>query len=74
MSLERALEIANHTPIERNQEILPLDQATGRILFDDLISLVDDPRFDNSAMDGWAVREADCQETGAVLRLSLIHI
>ena len=69
MSLERALEIANHTPIERNQEILPLDQATGRILFDDLISLVDDPRFDNSAMDGWAVREADCQETGAVLRI-----
>ena len=69
MSLERALEIANHTPIERNQDILPLDQATGRILFDDLISLVDDPRFDNSAMDGWAVREADCQETGAVLRI-----
>ena len=69
VSLERALEIANHTPVQRNQDILPLDQATGRILFDDLISLVDDPRFDNSAMDGWAVREADCQETGAVLRI-----
>jgi len=69
VSLERALEIANHTPMERNPEILALDQATGRILFDDLISLVDDPRFDNSAMDGWAVREADCQETGAVLRI-----
>ncbi len=63
------MEIANHTPMKRNPESLPLDQATGRILFDDLISLVDDPRFDNSAMDGWAVRETDCQETGAVLRI-----
>jgi molybdopterin molybdotransferase len=69
VSLERALEIANCIPMERNPENLPLDQATGRILFDDLSSLVDDPRFDNSAMDGWAVREEDCQESGAVLRI-----
>ena len=69
VSLERALEIATHSLIERNPESLPLDKATGRILFDDLVSLVDDPRFDNSAMDGWAVREADCQEEGAVLNV-----
>ena len=69
VSLERALEIAGDLSMERNSEHLPLDMATGRILFEDIISRVDDPRFDNSAMDGWAVREADCKEPGAVLRV-----
>ena len=62
VSLERALEIATQLSMQRNPEDLPLDQASGRILFDDISSHVDDPRFDNSAMDGWAVREADCKE------------
>jgi len=69
VSLERALEIASQFPLHRDSETMPLDQASGRILFDDLSSHVDDPRFDNSAMDGWAVREADCEEPGAVLRI-----
>ena len=69
VSLERALEIAGGRSMERNSEHLPLDMATGRILFEDIISRVDDPRFDNSAMDGWAVREADCKEPGALLRV-----
>jgi len=69
VSLERALEIATQLSIQRKPESLPLDQAAGRILFDDLRSHVDDPRFDNSAMDGWAVREEDCQEPGTVLRI-----
>jgi len=69
VSLERALEIASQFPLHRDSETVPLDQASGRILFDDLNSHVDDPRFDNSAMDGWAVREADCEEPGAVLRI-----
>jgi molybdopterin molybdotransferase len=63
------LEIASQFPLHRDSETVPLDQASGRILFDDLNSHVDDPRFDNSAMDGWAVREADCEEPGAVLRI-----
>ena len=56
-------------PMQRNPEILALDKASGRVLFDDLSSHVDDPRFDNSAMDGWAVREADCEKPGSVLRI-----
>ncbi|MGB2029360.1 MAG: gephyrin-like molybdotransferase Glp [Candidatus Poseidoniaceae archaeon] len=36
-----------------------LQDAHGRILAEDLHSLVDDPPFDNSAMDGFAMREAD---------------
>tara|TARA_B100000959_G_scaffold103746_1_gene109393 strand:+ start:1325 stop:2533 length:1209 start_codon:yes stop_codon:yes gene_type:complete len=69
VSLERALEIATQLSMQRTPEVLPLDQASGRILFDDLSSHVDDPRFDNSAMDGWAVREADCKESETVLRI-----
>ena len=55
--------------MERDSETLTLDQATGRVLFEDLSSLVDDPRFDNSAMDGWAVRKSDCKDTGTVLKI-----
>jgi len=69
VSLERALEIATQLSMQRTPEVLPLDQASGRILFDDLSSHVDDPCFDNSAMDGWAVREADCKESETVLRI-----
>jgi molybdopterin molybdotransferase len=36
-----------------------LSQAHNRILAEDLTSKVDDPPFDNSAMDGWAVRSSD---------------
>ena len=40
---------------------MQLDDAAGRVLATNLASKVDDPRFDNSAMDGWAVRAADCK-------------
>ena len=69
VSLERALEIAYQHHMERKDEILSLTMASGRTLFDDLCSKVDDPRFDNSAMDGWAVREADCKEEATSLRI-----
>jgi molybdopterin molybdotransferase len=38
---------------------VPLSEAHGRILAESLRSRVDDPPFDNSAMDGFAMREAD---------------
>ena len=40
---------------------MQLEDAAGRVLATNLASKVDDPRFDNSAMDGWAVRAADCK-------------
>ncbi len=42
-------------------ETLPLDQALGRILAEELISPVNVPPLDNSAMDGYALRLADWQ-------------
>ena len=40
-------------------ETLPLAKAIGRVLAEDCISKIDMPVFDNSAMDGYAVRTGD---------------
>ena len=69
VSLQRAIELTSQFTLVREEETIPLITASGRTLFEDLRSTVDDPRFDNSAMDGWAVREADCKELGAILRI-----
>ena len=69
VTLERALEIALNNPLPRKTESISLDQASGRVLAIDLASKVDDPRFDNSAMDGWAVRKSDCQVLGNRLKI-----
>ncbi len=49
--------------------MVQLDDAAGRVLATILASKVDDPRFDNSAMDGWAVRAADCKAEGTSLSI-----
>ena len=40
-------------------EQIPLDQASGRVLGEDVVAAVDVPGFDRSNMDGFAVRAAD---------------
>ena len=42
-------------------ETAPLMDALGRVLAEDVVSAEDVPAFDNSAMDGYAVRFADTQ-------------
>ena len=73
VTLQRAVELACLETTGRRTETVQLDDAAGRVLATKLASKVDDPRFDNSAMDGWAVRAADCEAEGTTL-LSLIHI
>ncbi|MEO0540186.1 MAG: gephyrin-like molybdotransferase Glp [Cyanobacteria bacterium P01_A01_bin.105] len=43
-------------------ETLPLMAATGRVLAQPICSPLDFPHWDNSAMDGYAVRHADVQQ------------
>lgn len=69
VSLERAIELALQYPLPKHTEIISLDAARGRILASALVSKVDDPRFDNSAMDGFAVISSDCQRPGAELTI-----
>lgn len=42
------------------EESVPLAEAVGRVLTTDLRARADLPGFDNSAMDGYAIRAADC--------------
>lgn len=53
-------------------EHVPLAEAHGRLLGEDLRSLVDDPPFDNSAMDGFAMREGDVPEVPATLPVQAV--
>jgi len=69
VTLQRAIELACLEVIDRRTEMVQLDDAAGRVLATTLASKVDDPRFDNSAMDGWAVRAADCEAEGTTLSI-----
>ena len=51
-------------------EVVPLADATGRVLVADLHSPLDLPPFDNSAMDGYAVRAADLGSGSTELAVS----
>jgi molybdopterin molybdotransferase len=44
--------------------------ADGRVLAQDVTAALQVPPQDNSSMDGYAVRTADCAQTGAVLRVT----
>jgi molybdopterin molybdotransferase len=49
---------------ERPKEVLPSFEALGRVLACSIVSTVDVPPHDNSAMDGYAVRAADLTQAG----------
>lgn len=55
----RRLILARVTPL--GEERVPLPAASGRILSADVRAPRDMPLWDNSAMDGYAVRSADCK-------------
>ena len=73
---------ANALPVEQAQafirrlvpqvqavEQLPIRSALGRVLAHDMVSAIDVPAADNSAMDGYALRGADLAGSGdTVLR------
>ncbi len=59
VQFEEALEISQRRKISVEIEELDLDSCHNRIIAVDLVSKVDDPPFDNSAMDGFAMRNQD---------------
>ena len=64
ISLEKAKVLVSENIFTLSSESINLSDANGRILSKSLISKVNDPRFDNSAMDGWAVIKEDCNLNG----------
>ena len=53
----RARMLAQIAPLDA--ETVALRQAVGRVLAEDVTAVRDQPPFDASAMDGWALRSAD---------------
>jgi molybdopterin molybdotransferase len=51
-------------------EQLTLESSLGRVLAEDVVSAINVPGYDNSAMDGYAVRSAECTEAGVALTIS----
>lgn len=51
-------------PCELESENVPLAQLAGRVLARDIVADIDLPRWDYSAMDGYAVRHADLRADG----------
>ena len=60
--------------IDRDSEVLPLLEARDRILAGAVTSDLDFPHWDNSAMDGYAVRYADVQACSAESPVTLAVI
>ena len=71
MSLDDALQAlhARITPLTEVESVATFD-ADGRVLAEDLVSTLQVPAFDNSSMDGYAVRRADLLQPGVTLRVS----
>jgi molybdopterin molybdotransferase len=71
ISVEQAIEkiLSQAVPVEEAESIDILD-ALNRVLAEDLHSTIDVPGYDNSAMDGFAVRSEDCQTSGNELPVS----
>lgn len=70
MPFDDALKIALDatTPIART-ETIAISDADGRVVAADVVSSLDVPPFDRSAMDGYAVRSHDCSGPSALLRV-----
>jgi len=57
--LEKALEVIGSFPLEPETEKVPLSEALGRVLAEDVVSPIDVPSFDRATVDGYALRAED---------------
>ncbi len=66
VSIKEALEIIEKNIKAVGREIIPIEEGVNRVIARDYIANYDLPRFNNSAMDGFAVRVAD---SGKIVRV-----
>ena len=60
LTAQQALDhLLSNAQVVRDSERVPMQAALGRVLAEDVKSLVDVPPLDNTSMDGYAVRTAD---------------
>lgn len=71
LTAQQALDhLLSHAIPVSESESIPMQAALGRVLAENVNSLVDVPPLDNTSMDGYAVRTADTSSAGQVLRIT----
>ena len=71
LTAQQALEhlLSHAKPVSENESV-PMQASLGRVLAEHVNSLVDVPPLDNTSMDGYAVRTADTQKPGSILKIA----
>jgi molybdopterin molybdotransferase len=71
LTAQQALDhlLSHAKPVQENEDV-PVQAALGRVLANNVQSLVDVPPLDNTSMDGYAVRTADTKTSGQNLRVA----
>jgi len=59
VSVEEALELIYENIEQKGSQLLPIEEALGLILCEDIVATHNLPPYDNSAMDGYAVKVDD---------------
>jgi len=71
LTAQQALDhLLSHAKAVEQTEDVPMQAALGRVLAQNVNSLVDVPPLDNTSMDGYAVRSTDAAKSGAVLQIA----
>ena len=68
ITFETALEKILHNTLPLGAETIRIERAVGRVLREDVHSVIDMPPFDKSAVDGYAVKSADLRKAPQTLR------
>ena len=69
LTLDEALpQLLAHAQVLSETQTVSTFDADGRVLAQDVVSALQVPPQDNSSMDGYALRFADCAKADAVLK------
>lgn len=67
ISYSEALDLIKAHPLKLLTPKIPLAKALGRVLAKEVMTAIDLPPFDNSAVDGYAINAASFRETGSAV-------
>ena len=71
LTAQQALDhLLSHAKPVAEYESVAMQACLGRVLAEDVSSLVDVPPLDNTSMDGYAVRTTDTQNPGSILKIA----
>ena len=63
VTIPQALDLIHEKVTPLDAEIIPIEESVGRVILDTYCAQFNLPRFDNSAMDGYAVKVSDAGAT-----------